>query len=396
MADLPKRTGNPFAVILVVLLGVSALIVVAFFLLPGPGQRPPIGDAAAAAEGRLERAVAKIERDSARAAERGVPDEPVAPPQPPAPSRPPKEVFTNSLGMTFAYVPPGSFVMGGKKDFDLNEPDVEYPVRIDKGFWLGVHEVTRAEFGRFVRETGFVTRAERHGKASLFDPETLECDERELDGLSWRSPGFEQADDHPVTLLYAQDAEAFCQWLSREEGRTYRLPGEAEWEYAARAGGTGIYVWGDRPRDGAGWANLWDRTLAENRSGTWGFPWSDGFRCTAPVGSFKPNAWGFRDIQGNVAEWCEPWTGTDPDRGTTDRPLPPDRVPRTARGGSWCHHPETSAVYGCYASSLGQFWLNAVGFRVLLEEGEDLARRQPGARREEPGTGQKASSGGGR
>jgi formylglycine-generating enzyme required for sulfatase activity len=119
--------------------------------------------------------------------------------------------------------------------------------------------------------------------------------------------GFEQTDEHPVVCVSWDDAMAFCQWLSRKEGKTYRLPTEAEWEYACRAGTTTRYYSGDDPETLAKVGNVADATATAKYRGWVAIKASDGYVFTAPVGSFKPNAFGLYDMHGNARQWCSDW-----------------------------------------------------------------------------------------
>ncbi len=174
---------------------------------------------------------------------------------------------------------------------------------------------------------------------------------------NWRFPAFEQKGDHPVVCISWPDAMAFCEWLSKRDGRTYRLPTEAEWEYACRAGTTTAYSFGDDESDvkGYGW-------YAGNSRGT-----------THPVGAKRPNPWGLFDLHGNVAEWCMDWYGTYP-RSTLTDPSGPDRGSgRIIRGGSWADdlHGEHEAFNLRSASRYYIYFprikLNWVGMRVVAE-----------------------------
>src|SRR5262249_10455549 len=136
---------------------------------------------------------------------------------------------------------------------------------------------------------------------------------------SWRNPGFAQTDEHPVVNVSWNDAQAFCDWLSQKEGKKYRLPTEAEWEYGCRANTRTRFHGGDE--DGTLWqvANAMDRSLGaqwsynklknkevQRRLSDWfeSVTWDDGYPFTAPVGRFRPNAFGLYDMHGNVWEWC--------------------------------------------------------------------------------------------
>ena len=124
---------------------------------------------------------------------------------------------------------------------------------------------------------------------------------------SWRNVGFAQTDLHPVVCVSWNDAVAFCDWLSRKEGKTYRLPTEAEWEYACRAGTTTRYWCGDDPEGLARAANVPDAS-AKSLFPAWKtIGASDGCVFTAPVGSYRPNPFGLYDMHGNAWQWCSDW-----------------------------------------------------------------------------------------
>ena len=135
---------------------------------------------------------------------------------------------------------------------------------------------------------------------------------------TWRKPGFEQGDDHPVVCVSWNDAQAFCKWLERQGKKIYRLPTEAEWKYACRAGTTTRFSCGEKDESLKEFANLADEALltkmdkkigpfnAAPKGNTSGgiAGWNDGYPFTSPVGKFKPNPWGTYDMHGNVWHWC--------------------------------------------------------------------------------------------
>jgi formylglycine-generating enzyme required for sulfatase activity len=280
-----------------------------------------------------------------------------------------KPGITNSLGMQLAYIPAGKFGMGSPK----NEPgresqEILHEVELTKEYYLGVHEVTVAQFREFVRDTGYATEAERDGKGSwgITQKGNFEQDAK----YNWKNPGFEQTDDHPVVDLSWNDANAFCQWLSEMEKRSYRLPTEAEWEYACRAGTRTAYSFGDDPQDLLTAGNASDATARESfKSWSLGIRGRDGFAYSAPVGQLKPNRFGLYDMHGNVWEWCENWYDPTGYSGQqqTDPKGPASGEFKVHRGGGWSSAPERcrsasrigrhhSAYRGCY-----------LGFRVVLE-----------------------------
>lgn len=200
--------------------------------------------------------------------------------------------YENSIGMTLRLVPPGEFLMGSSQqeiDGLLREADdtmrprilaegPQHTVRMTRPFYIGIHEVTVGQFGTFVQATGFRTYAETRRKKSEFN---------------WKNVDFEQTDEHPVVYVNWDDAVAFCQWLSTSEGHLYRLPSEAQWEYACRAGSHGRWCFGDDPEQ-----------LDQ-------FAWSDGEGPRHVVGGKRANGFGIYDMHGNAIERCQDWFAAD-------------------------------------------------------------------------------------
>ena len=248
----------------------------------------------------------------------------------------PRRAITNSLDMKFALIPAGEFLMGSPvTDGEVKLLELQHRVRITRPFYLGVHEVTRGQFRRFVDATGYQTDAERDGDGG---EGWIEAGMGYVQSsrYTWRNAGFVQSNEHPVVNVSWNDAVAFADWLSRKEGVTYRLPTEAEWEYACRAGTTTRYCNGDDPEGLVAVANIADGTLT-TKYPNWAtrYPASfgptvaaqDGFIYTAPVGHYNPNAWGLFDMHGNVMEWCRDGFPVDGAGG------------RVHRGGSWFNGP---------------------------------------------------------
>jgi formylglycine-generating enzyme required for sulfatase activity len=191
------------------------------------------------------------------------------PPQPtPKPAQSPK--YTNSLGMTMMRIEPGEFLMGSTKaqidtlvkQFPGWEPNgynneqPQHPVKITRPIYLGAHQVTVGQFRRFVESSGYKTKAEKdgYGAFGLVGIEVFGLVEtvwKYNPTISWRNPGFQQGEDHPVVCVSHNDAVAFLNWLNDQEKgqkRTYRLPTEAEWEYACRGWHRGSLRGERRPR----------------------------------------------------------------------------------------------------------------------------------------------------
>jgi formylglycine-generating enzyme required for sulfatase activity/class 3 adenylate cyclase len=231
-------------------------------------------------------------------------------------------------------IPPGSFTMGvpqAEIDHYGFHPGASHPlhqVRIARLFAVGEFLVTRKQYAAFAAETGH----QGSGCAALpLDGTGWRFDST----LSWRDPGFAQADNHPVVCVSWDDAIAYASWLSKKTGRNYRLPSEAEWEYAARAGDAGGLYFGDAPI--CEFANVRDQSKKQVYSTGQFFECNSGFSNTSPVGSFPPNGFGLSDMLGNVWELVEDCWRTSyvdaPVDGTARENAPCEG--RVRRGGSW-------------------------------------------------------------
>jgi formylglycine-generating enzyme required for sulfatase activity len=267
----------------------------------------------------------------------------VAKPQPkPAPVELPAEVVSESASIAppmMVRIPAGCFLMGSPLTETGRKSDERQHRVCVEAFEIGQREVTVEEFGRFFVETGYRTDAER----DMGGPEGCFIAYRDGDewkygyraGYSWKNPNFQQSDDHPVVCVSWNDAVAYTQWLSRETGRTYRLPSEAEWEYAARAGTTTARYWGDDPNRACWYANVADQTAGQTFSGWTIHDCTDSYVYTAPVGSFQPNAWRLYDMLGNVWEWTCSAYAKEYD-GSEIKCTTKDTIgPLAVRGGTW-------------------------------------------------------------
>ena len=269
-------------------------------------------------------------------------------------------------------IPAGTFAMGaGATEHAREKVGAEYagwelpqhPVRIARPFAMAKYEVTRAQYATFVAATG---RADQGGCQAEFGAERAEFQNNAQ--KSWRDPGFPQGDNHPVVCVRWDDAVAYAAWLSQRTGKTYRLPTEAEWEYAARAGSTTIRDWGDDRQGLCAHANGADAGTGAH------FGWSgedriaacdDGFIFTAPVGHFTANAFGLHDMLGNAWEWTADCFHPSYDGAPTDGSawVAGDCRARVFRGGGWLNSP-----VGLRAAARGRRPPEArfnVGFRVV-------------------------------
>jgi len=262
----------------------------------------------------------------------------------------PGQVFTDAMatggrGPQMAVVPHGAFTMGAR-DGEPDASDYErpaHPVRFARGFGLSIREITVGEFRRFIAATGHRTRAERRGFSMVYDERSNNFVRRS--GVDWYSDylGRPADDGLPVLHVSARDAQAYAEWLSTQTGRRYRLPSEAEFEYALRAGGQGRWPWGDGPPPplAANTTGAPDRSPA-GRTWTNAFPgYGDGYWGPAPVGSMEPNAWGLHDLAGNVSEWVADCWHDGYRRAPSDGSawVNPGCRDQVIRGGSWASSP---------------------------------------------------------
>ncbi|MFN9246495.1 MAG: formylglycine-generating enzyme family protein [Planctomycetota bacterium] len=247
--------------------------------------------------------------------------------------------ITNSIGMKLALIPKGSFVMGSPKNEDgRRENEVQHEVTLTKDFYLGITEVTQAQYQKVMGEN-----------PSYFQGDKVQGD----------------SSNHSVEQVSWEEAVEFCKRLSalpeeRKAGRVYRLPTEAEWEYACRAGTKSAYSFGDK-RD-----SLDD------------YAWygEKGDSKTHPVGQKKPNAWGLYDMHGNVWEWCSDWYGDYANGAVSDPVGPREGSLRVRRGGSW--NLEAAICRSAY-----RYWGNPsrrfyyYGFRLALSSPEIPKQAEP-------------------
>ena len=250
------------------------------------------------------------------------------------------------------------------------EEQPQHYVRLERGFAMARTEITVGEFGRFVQATGYVPRADSRGHSMTYDRRSGAF--VRASGVTWRSAydGSPASEDLPVIHVSPQDAEAYARWLGEQTGAHYRLPSEAEFEYALRAGTQALFPWGDGPppvgqenltgsRDVSPEGRRWANAFAAYGDRHWG---------PAPVASFKPNAYGLHDMAGNVSEWvADCWhSGYRRAPATGAAWTNPGCRTRMYRGGSWASAPEQ--VRSAWRSAGGTDNTNArVGFRVVRQ-----------------------------
>jgi formylglycine-generating enzyme len=294
---------------------------------------------------------------------------------PPADLAPRPVITANTLGMKFALVQAGEFLMGSPgTDPDAAKSEMpQHKVRISRHYFLGVHPVTVGQFKAFVAATGYQTEAETSGQGGYrFDAGSRAIEQQPA--ATWKNAGFEQTDEHPVVNVSWHDAVTFCNWLGKQEKQRYRLPTEAEWEYACRAGTTTRFNTGDAAASLKGRANIADQAFKDRFGADSHWPsedWDDGFAFTSPVGKFKPNAWGLCDMPGNVWNWCADWYGdTYYAHSAAADPQGPERgEQRVIRGGCWGRDARY-ARSACRITCIPVPRSCKVGFRILLETAE--------------------------
>jgi len=254
--------------------------------------------------------------------------------------------------MELVLIPAGEFMMGSglspqevESRYDgLDGCEDEHPqhrVRITRPFYMGKYEVTNAQYQQFLRESGY------DGSQDVLYNYLHLAHYHDRD---WREHAPTGA-DYPVVAVSWKNAQAFCQWLSRKTGREVRLPTEAEWEYACRAGSSMVYHFGD----------------SEDRLGDYAWYHGNSDWKTHPVGQKRPNAWGLYDMHGNVEEWCADWYGEDyyAQSPAADPAGPTSGTLRVLRGGAWY-----SLERDCRSADRDHDWptfaFYSYGFRVVV------------------------------
>jgi formylglycine-generating enzyme required for sulfatase activity len=246
------------------------------------------------------------------------------PPTPPVEARPAVAVVENSIGMKFAWIPPGSFLMGSPESEEKHESDEkQHRVTLTKGFFLGVHLVTQAQW----------------------------------QAVMGNNPSHFKGDNLPVERVTWDDCQVFCKKLTQQTGKPHRLPTEAEWEYACRAGTATPFHFGSTIS-----------TEQANYSGNYvygGGQKGQYRQQTTPVGNFPANAWGLFDMHGNVWEWCQDWYGDYPSEDVTDPTGSNSGSVRVLRGGSWISNPWRLRAASRYWRAPGDR-THDVGVRVVF------------------------------
>ncbi len=278
----------------------------------------------------------------------------------------------NSIGMRLTLIPPGEFQMGSSdqaieaalataQQLNVGLPDrrrisqaerPQHRVVISRPYWMGTTEVTIGQFRQLVADTQYVTETERLGGGNSHR-QNAPADNVYDPAITWAAPGYEVTDDSPVAQVTWNDAVAFCDWLSKKEQASYRLPTEAQWEFAARTGTTTQYSFGDDVADleKYGW-------IGKNSAGR-----------PRAVGTKSANAFGLFDMHGNVREWCRDWYhATWYEQSPTEDPLGPEQgTGRVLRGGNWFN--KATYCRSAYRYDFPPTYRSArFGFRVVREK----------------------------
>jgi formylglycine-generating enzyme required for sulfatase activity len=236
------------------------------------------------------------------------------------------------------------------------------------------YPITRGEFAAFAKATGYDAGDTCRVWRAIPDDGTMNWRLSHVTwenkkGASWRDPGFPQTDRDPVVCVSWDDAKAYVAWLGKMTGRAYRLPSEAEWEYATRAGSTGARYWGRDMKRACEYENVADLAYAHvtGIEASQVAPCSDGYAQTSPVGRFKPNAFGVYDTLGNVAQWNEDCAHHDYKGAPTDGSawMTGDCTAHAMRGPSYRMFPP-NVRSGARDWVRSDFRVNMYGFRVAL------------------------------
>ncbi len=263
----------------------------------------------------------------------------------------PGQVFTDRLqdgssGPEMVWIPAGSFRMGDIQGGGYSDEKPVHRVNVEQ-FAMGKYEVTVGEFRQFVNATGYKTEAEKDKGCNTYGD-----DWGYKKDANWRNPYFSQNNNQPVVCVSWNDATTYVEWLSQQTGKQYRLPTEAEWEYAARAGSETKYWWGNEIGK--------NRAACDGCGAEWGW---DAKKMTAPVGSFNSNPFDLYDTVGNVWEWtCSEYENKY--NGKEKKCTSKNRARRpVVRGGSWVV--EAGRVRSAFRlRDSHDYRVNFVGFRL--------------------------------
>ena len=243
--------------------------------------------------------------------------------------------------MEMVNVPGGCFQMGDT--FGAGHSD-EKPVHevCVSDYAIGKYDVTVGQFRAFVTAAGYSTEAEKGDGCYGWNGKALEKSSR----YNWKNLGFTQADTHPVACVSWNDATAYTRWLSGQSGKNYRLPTEAEWEYACRSGGKNEKYCGGNDIDAVAWYSV--------NSG----------KTTHPAGQKQPNGLGIYDMSGNVLQWTSDWHDNYGNSARNDPQGPSSGSIRLLRGGDWGGGAVLARAAFRYIS-LPDFSLSSFGFRLV-------------------------------
>lgn len=268
------------------------------------------------------------------------------------------QTIKDSIGIELIQVKAGQFLMGGqvsaeqvikqfpKFNIKASELADEYPqhrVEITKPFLLGKYEVTVGQFRQFTEETGYKTEAETDGTGGWGYNAETRLSEGRFTQFNWKYTGYPQSDNFPVVNVSYNDALAFLDWLSKKEGKRYRLPTEAEWEYDNRAGTKKLYSNSNNSKQIPQFARATDTVRHPNFAHVQNleFDADDPTAFPVAVGSYNANGWGFHDMHGNVWEWVADWYSESyyAESPVKDPQGPATSDVRVRRGGGWNSFP---------------------------------------------------------
>ncbi|MSQ94372.1 MAG: formylglycine-generating enzyme family protein [Gemmataceae bacterium] len=252
------------------------------------------------------------------------------------------KVITNSIGMMLVPIAPGKFVMGSpENEVHRGSDELQHEVAITKPFHLGTYEVTQGEYAKILGNNPSFFAKNGGGKQRV---------------------GRKDTSSHPVERVSWNDAVEFCKKLSAKEGKTYRLPTEAEWEYACRAGSKTVFHMGNDFNGNLGNINgLAYSSYGKEEAGPF-------YRVTVPCGEYKENKFHLFDMHGNAQEWCSDWYAADYYKKSPkdDPPGPANGTERVLRGGAW-----PSSAKACRSAGRNHLPPDeksyTTGFRVVLE-----------------------------